>query len=716
MGRWLWTRVLLPCLAHRGRLLAFLALLGVCLLHPFLEGQPFVLLQNIQFDTMQRLSPRVRDEMPALVVAIDEKSLAALGQWPWPRQTLAALLEKIGAGEPHAIGVDIIFPEADRLGPQSLTRLYPQLKSARLPDPDARLATALAATPSVLGLAASQHPAATPVGELHVAPVISRGGDVREAASHFSGALRNLPLLEAAARSQALLNSQADPGFLDSEQGVLRRIPLIATVGDLPVASLGPEMLRLALGAPAVEAQLHNGRIRQVGVDTYQLPTLENGELFLHFGAFRADRYLSAVDVLQGRVGAENFHQRFVLLGFAGLGLQDQVLTPLGEKVPGVEIHAQVLESLWSGAALTRPHWLRALERGLLAGLGLLLIVFMPRLNSMRAITLGLVLPVLVFALAYAAFATLRLLVDAINLLILLAPVFFILQGHILIQAEHQRRRAEGALADSRKNAVRIAGELEAARRIQMGLLPDPASRFAGETRFQVAACLEPAREVGGDYFDCFMLDEARLCLVVGDVSGKGLPASLFMAVAKSLGGMVLRQHPDDLAAALVQLDGALARNNQESMFVTTFVGVFNVESGVLDYVCAGHDAPWRLRRNAAGEEGQVERIAVANISGPPLGTYAGFPYQRGSAKLSPGDSLLLTTDGVTEASNGEEWFGSVRLESWLKHVNPAADAREWVEALRQEVRNFEVGYPPMDDLTLLALQWRGPEGTPGHR
>jgi sigma-B regulation protein RsbU (phosphoserine phosphatase) len=103
----------------------------------------------------------------------------------------------------------------------------------------------------------------------------------------------------------------------------------------------------------------------------------------------------------------------------------------------------------------------------------------------------------------------------------------------------------------------------------------------------------------------------------------------------------------------------------------------------------------------------------LANISGPPLGTYAGLPYQRGSAKLSPGDSLHLTTDGVTEASNGEEWFGSVRLESWLKHVNPAADVREWVESLRLEVRNFEAGYPPMDDLTLLALQWRGPEGTP---
>jgi serine phosphatase RsbU (regulator of sigma subunit) len=692
----------------RGRGLALAVLVGVCVFQFQIEATSFAsfaLLQNAQFDFMQRVFPRDRHEAPALVVAIDEKSLAALGQWPWPRQTLAELVEKIGAAEPLAIGLDMIFPEADRLAPLRLAQLYPGLDTRSLPDPDMRLASALAATPSVLGLAATRN-ASAPSPELRVAPVLSQKGDVRQAAAYFNGVLKNLPTLEAAARGQAILNAPADPAFLNSEQGVLRRVPLIAAIGDLPVASIAPEMLRVALDAPAVRVEMREGRIAQVGVGDYSLPTLDNGELFLHFAPFQADRYVSAIDVLEGRVPPENFRQRFVLLGFTGVGLQDQALTPLGEKVPGVEVHLQTLESFLGGAALVRPPWLRALENALLVICGLFLVAIMPRLRASRAIKLGVALSLAGVLSAYIAFALARFLFDAIHLVILLSPVFLVLLGNILIASERQQRLDAAALQASREAAARAAWELDAARRIQMGLLPDPGRLFVHETRFQVAACLEPAREVGGDYFDCFMLDAHRLCLVVGDVSGKGLPASLFMAVSKSLSGALLRQYPDHLATALTQMDAALARDNRESLFVTTFVGVLDVDNGTLDYVCAGHDAPWL----AHGD--QVAPVSVAFVSGPPLGACEAFPYQQGQTRLSPGDKLVLITDGMTEATNGKEWFGRVRLENLLRTANPGANAAGLVETLRQAVRDFEAGAAPADDLTLLVLEWKAPAPT----
>ncbi|MDR3352869.1 MAG: CHASE2 domain-containing protein [Zoogloeaceae bacterium] len=687
-----------------GRWLALVVLLALAWFQPEVGKTPLSLLTNAQSDYTQRIAPRNREMTPAIVVAIDEKSLGALGQWPWSRQTLAELLEAINRHEPLAIGIDMIFPEADRMGPERLIRLYPRLKSVDLPDPDARFAAALAATPSVLGLAAVHDPAPE-ARHPRVSPVIVRGGDIEAAAEPFAGVLNNLPLLENAAQGQALLNSQADPTLWNADQGVLRRIPLVALVDGEPLASLGPEMLRLTLEAPAVEVQMRNKRIERVGVAEYQLPTLENGELFLHFGHFQADRYLSAIDVLEGRVPAENLRNRMVLVGFSALGLQDRVLTPLGEKVPGVEVHLQTLESFIQGAALTRPAWVLTLERALLVLLGMLMILFLPRARSTQAVALGLLLPVLLFALGLAFFLLKHVLFDAITLLALLLPVFLILLIGLLTGSEQQYRRTEAALQASSQAIQRISGELEAARRIQEGLLPDLERLFTGENRFQLAAVLEPAREVGGDYFDCFMLDARRLYFAVGDVSGKGMPASLFMAVAKSLAETFLRQSPDDPLGAVMQLDAALQRNNQECLFVTAFVAVLDVESGTLSYFCAGHDAPWRLRA-----DGGLGRIPTETISGPPLGTMEAFPYQQGRLRLAPGDVLILTTDGVTEASNGEEWYGSTRLEACLRALPPTSEAAVIRDAILTNVRAFEHNTPPADDLTLLIVKWH-PKG-----
>lgn len=153
---------------------------------------------------------------------------------------------------------------------------------------------------------------------------------------------------------------------------------------------------------------------------------------------------------------------------------------------------------------------------------------------------------------------------DSASTLLLLSPVFMSLLANTLIAADRRRREAERQLQTSRQEAARVNGELDAAKRIQMGLLPDPAIRFAGETRFSVAALLEPARAVGGDYYDCFLLDEQRLCLVIGDVSGKGVPASLFMAISKTLTGTLMRRQPD-LRLALREIECELNRENAES-------------------------------------------------------------------------------------------------------------------------------------------------------
>lgn len=239
-------------------------------------------------------------------------------------------------------------------------------------------------------------------------------------------------------------------------------------------------------------------------------------------------------------------------------------------------------------------------------------------------------------------------------------------------------------------------GELDAAKRIQTGLLPDTTQLFAGEERFALGSLLEPARAVGGDYYDCFMLDASRLCLAIGDVSGKGLPASLFMAISKTLTGTLTRRHRQP-GEALQDIEIELNRDNRECLFVTAFVGILDVDTGQLEYACAGHDAPV-IRRN-----GQFLRIDTSTVGGPPLCAADHFPFASASMQLQAGDLLCLFTDGVTEATNGREMFGLTRLLSALD-APESTELHAAARLLRDAVRTFEARNLPHDSPRTLFL------------
>ncbi|MBU1362967.1 MAG: PP2C family protein-serine/threonine phosphatase [Gammaproteobacteria bacterium] len=272
------------------------------------------------------------------------------------------------------------------------------------------------------------------------------------------------------------------------------------------------------------------------------------------------------------------------------------------------------------------------------------------------------------------------------------------------ITAERRRQKAERDLLASREAAARLAGELDTARRIQMGLLPDLATSFAGETRFSIAAILEPAREVGGDYYECFRLDERRICFAVADVSGKGVPASLFMAMTKALAASMARLSKD-LGEAVRDVANELDRNNPEMLFVTAFIAVLDIVSGELSFVSAGHDAPVLLRH------GMLSRIDLGEALGPPMCGVPDYPFRAVTRQLEAGDTLYLFTDGVTEATDGQDFFGTERLLHSLAAQPAQSPVAACADALRVSVRSFEANHLPADDLTILVLRWHGGAG-----
>jgi adenylate cyclase len=681
---------------HRGQPLGLLLLaifLGVGLA-PDLFGLGAI--RQAGFDAYQRLAPRARRSAPAVIVAIDEESLRLHGQWPWPRTWLARLVALLADANPAAIGIDLVMPEADRLSPARVPEFIPGMNPAlvrelsKLPSNDTVLAQALWGRPVVLGVAGLERDPGRPPQPLRQAPLHTVGGDPKRFVPRYEATLRSVEEIDRVARGRGLLNVEA-------ERGVVRRMPLVAGAGDAVLPAFGVEILRVATGAPLLTARVGAAGVEGVGIGGLLVPTEPDGSVRLRFSRTDPARFVSAADVLAGTADPKLFERKLVLIGVTALGLSDYQATPVTERMSGVEIHAQLLESIFDGDLLSRPRaaaWTEAAVL-LVAGIGLVLLV--PRLAVRTSAGAFALLMSLLWAGGFLAYLRRGLLFDAALPSLALGGLFTAMLVITLAEAESQRRIL-------REQAARVAGELEAARRIQMSSLPQAAKVFPGETRLDLYAFLEPAREVGGDLYDFFALDRDRVFFLIGDVAGKGVPGSLFMAVSKALYKSAVLRQARQVETVMREANAEISRDNAEGLFVTVLAGILDTRTGLLEYCNAGHEPPYLL----SSSERLIRRLADGG--GPPLCAVDCFPYTASSLRLEPGDTLCLVTDGVTEAAAaGGALYGRERLEALLAKTGPGTRSADVGDAIRQEVARFTEGVEPSDDLAILVVRWKGP-------
>jgi len=659
-------------------------------------------LQTAWFDAYQRFSPRSVESTPVTIVAIDDTSLSSLGRWPWPRTLLSQLVHTINAYAPGAIGVDIVMPDPDPLSPERAlahvdvdSALLERI--AELPSNDMELATAFRSAPSVVVMADAPDATSEP---LRVVPIALRDmhGDA-DAALRAQAGLKQYP---AALSTLATLNEAAHGwGFIAAEdsRGIIRQVPLVANVNGTLAPSLGLEMWRVASHVPSLRLVTGDGAAQAVSVGAATFPVQRDGSVRPYFSHHEPDRFVSAVDVLSGSAGKDRLGRTFVLIGVTASVLRDTVWTPVGEPIPGVEVHAQLLENMSAKAFLRRPHWAPFAEALAVLAAGALLIVLMPRVSVRNSTLLAAACAALLLAAAWLAFRGGRWLFDAATPSVALVLLFGTLLALTLADATRNRKALERVLQFEREEAARVAGELEAARRIQLDTLPRPEA--IDDARVELAATMEPAQEVGGDLYDFYRLGRDRLFFMLGDVSGKGLSASIFMAVSKALcKSTILRGDTVDLGALLSQANREVERDNPAAFFMTLFVGVLDLHDGDLEYCNAGHENPWLVR---VGER-NAERLTDGG--GPPLCVMDDFEYRAASTRLAPGDVLCVVSDGVTEANDATHaLYGAVRVERVLAHVE---SARAAVDEVKRDVAAFVAGAEQSDDMTVLAVRWRG--------
>lgn len=405
---------------------------------------PIVLsqLRVAQFDQFQRWQPRQAGPDVVRVVDVDEASLAAYGQWPWPRTRLMALVQRLQEAGVRAIAFDVLLAEPDRTAPQAMAKLWQSAPAnavlQTLPDPDLALAQALSGAGVVLGSSLSQSAAPHLDAARAQQPalpfrVVSSGPQPAKALE-FASAVWPLPLLSAQADGLGAMNFTADA------DGVLRRVPLMFRLNGQWVPSLSAETLRVAQGARNYLVRSNEAGVQEVRIGALTVPTTAQGEIWLDFGQQLPGLLVPAAQVLSGQLTQDQLKGQVVVIGSTAAGLMDVRSSPLGHLMPGVQAQAMALSQMLSGQHLLRPAWARGVE-----GLALLLSMLVTGVVALRApvrwsASLAGVLAMALLAGAWWAFLQERWLLDAINPALAVLLTFGLASGVRHRKTERQQR------------------------------------------------------------------------------------------------------------------------------------------------------------------------------------------------------------------------------------------------------------------------------------
>jgi len=456
-----WLKKLLFSHSFLGTLMLALLLSGY-FMAPFAED-----LRNKTFDLYQRIAPRQPEPekmpVPVAIIDLDDATLNEFGQWPWPRSLLAELVDKLMQYNVSVIGFDMVFAEPDRTSPHQIVEqskdLPENLKKelVALPTHEALFAEAIRRGRVVLGqVGVAQETDLSKLVRKVQFGVLSGNSDApdpRNFLTSYNGLVGNLPELEDAALGLGMFSSTPD------DDGIFRRVSLVDRVGDVPYPSLALEMLRVAMGGKDDYQMTGDteGKVKEVIVRTadrkkpYRIPTYQNGKVWVHYAQYNTSDpiYISAGDVLKGTVKDPENRLRGALavIGTSAMGLKDLRATPLSGAMPGVEVHAQLLETILTGAHLTRPDEVKIAELGIILVGGLLMVLMLPRLNAITTFLLSAVLIGASVAMAWHYYTTQRILMDASYPALSIFSMFLVLSYLNYMREERERRQIRTAFS-----------------------------------------------------------------------------------------------------------------------------------------------------------------------------------------------------------------------------------------------------------------------------
>ena len=649
---------------------------------------PFVKsVSYLSFDVYQKIFSE-KKETNVVIVDIDEKSLGKFGQFPWNRNVFAKILDQLNGSNPKAVGFDIFFTEKDKQSPDAIIKSYNLIPSdvselQNLKGPDQVFSEKLKQSKSVIAVLGSNVPSHTNYDRKAKARFLSKGGDPKNFTYSYPHSIGSLEILEKNVKGLGSIS------FLDQLDGIIRSLPMVVKLDNKLYPTMGLEMVRVGSKQKNIYIELNEIGIQRVSARPFKIKTDPNGIIWIKYKKSSKDQYISASDVYEGNFEKNFFNNKYVLIGASAQGLFDLVKIPLGTTVPGVEVHANVIENILDQSYLIRNPNTYLFELLFSILMALVTFVLSQKIKPKFSLSIFFGNILLIIIIGFSVYKLRSELVDISYPIFIVALTF--LSGLYFRFIEENKI----ALSNLQKEA-KLLKERELAAGVQKSLFPD-ISKFENF----IFAKNVPARDVSGDYFDVVRSTPEEYFFTLADVSGKGVKAGMYMAKASSI-FRTLTNLKFPLEKVVFGVNNELVEAKFKGMFVTAVFGKLNIKTGELVFINAGHESILTFDQN--------KNYKYIKSEMPPIGIVKYFTESmvKSNTMNLKDKTFVVYTDGVTEGylNNGEE-MGAEGVQKIIDNMTDVTP-KNIVEAIEKEL-NW--GAEKLrDDITCMAINIKNTE------
>ena len=641
----------------------------------------------LSFDFYQKVFVEEKDS-EVIIIDIDENSLGKFGQFPWSRSVFAKILDQLNTSNPKAIGFDIFFTEKDKQSPEEIIKSYGLIPAdvaelQKLKGHDEIFAEKLKESKSITAVLGSNVPSHTNYDRKAKARFLSKGGDPKNFTYSYPYSIGSLEKLEKNVKGLGSIS------FLDQSDGIIRSLPLLVRFDQKIYPTMGLEMVRVGSKQKNIYIELNEVGIKRISARPYKIESDPNGIIWIKYKKSQKKQFISAGDVYDGKFEKNFFENKYVLIGASAQGLFDLVKTPLGVTIPGVEVHANVIENILDESYLIRNPNTYIFELLFSIIIALLTFILSQKIKPKLSLLIFFGNLLLIIITGFLIYKFRSELVD-ISYPIFIVTITFLTGLYFRFIKENQI-----ALENLQKEA-KLLKERELAAGVQKSLFPD-ISKFEN---FIYARNI-PARDVSGDYFDVIKVNKEEYFFTLADVSGKGVKAGMYMAKASSI-FRTLSNLSFPLEKVVFGVNNEIVEAKFKGMFVTAVFGKFNIQTGDLTFVNAGHESIMVFNRN--------KEFDFIESDMPPIGIVKYFAESMVKTKtINLNDkTIVIYTDGVTEGylKNGQELGaeGVKEIVSNLDTITPKNVVDSIAEKLNWGADKLR------DDITCLALDLKNTE------
>jgi adenylate cyclase len=638
---------------------------------------------NLSLDTYQKIFKYEVKNSPVIIVDVDEKSLGAIGQFPWNRKIFGDLVKTLKESGASVIAFDIFFSEEDKQNPNQIIKAYNLNVSGdlakeilKLPNSDNYFLNQIKNSNVVMPILGLVQKPKNTQEHKSKARFINRGLDPKQFAYSFAYSLTSLKKINDQAKGLGNIS------VIEGTDAVLRKAPLLINIQNQLLPSFSIETLRLFKKQKNILVQSNEGGISAIKLRPYTIETDANAMFWVKYKKPNKNQYVSAYDVLEKKFENKIFENKIVLIGSSAQGIFDFVKTSSGITIPGVEVHANIIENIMNNDVLKRNSNSFLIEILILIAGMIFSFFFADNARPKLSILFYLLLVLIVLAIGFGSYQQ-NYLID-ISYPVFAITILFLSGLYLRYLRENQM-----ALEFERKQII-LKQEREIAGEVQKKLFPE-----LDEKEERIYGTNVPARDVSGDYFDIIKINKNEYYFTLADVSGKGIKAGILMASASAVFKSLAKTNVP-ISNISLRMNNQISESSYQGMFITAVIGKVNLETGDMEYINHGHEPVM------VSSEGKSFEYLESNF--PPLGI---VPMEEESffettKKNFKGKNIFIYTDGVTEGylNNGLE-LGVKGLEETIstsKETNPKKIITLVIEALQSDYLR--------DDITCLGIKF----------